>query len=79
MTAAATPLVRTVRDEAGREWYAYVVIPTRKLGAPQRAHWLALETTADFRFIAPVPEGWDKWSDAQLLTAIRSARTELRH
>ncbi|MDB4887113.1 MAG: hypothetical protein JWN79_2551 [Gemmatimonadetes bacterium] len=70
--------VRSVQDAQGRTWFAYPVIEGSKLGAPRRASWLCLECGPDRRYISPVPEDWQKWSDATLLHSISSARPDLR-
>jgi hypothetical protein len=73
--------VRSVQDAAGRTWHAYVVVARIKFdpeSEKRRRNWLALETAGDRRYLSPVPAGWSGWTDEQLLTAIASAKPDLR-
>jgi hypothetical protein len=73
--------VREVRDASDRTWHVYVVLERRKLDPDvktRRRNWLCLETADQRRFISPVPEGWEHWSDEQLRAAILAAKPDIR-
>jgi hypothetical protein len=73
--------VREVRDASDRTWHVYVVLEGRKFDPDiktRRRHWLCLEAADQRRFISPVPEGWQHWSDEQLRAAILAAKPDIR-
>ncbi len=81
MTSDLPPEHRTVVDDSGQTWQVYVVSEGRGWDAdlPDRRHdWLKCASQSDRRFIAPVPDGWLTWTDAELLYAITSARRDMR-
>ena len=63
---------RTFVDDAGVEWTVWDVHPTIRERLPRvtehlRDGWLALQgSETDRRRIAPIPDGWQEWSDDQL-------------
>lgn len=69
--------VRTVRDEQHCVWHVYVVVE-HMATATRRQNWLCLESKADRRFIAPIPDDWERWDDRELLRQIRHAIPDLR-
>jgi hypothetical protein len=72
---------RLVRDVDGRDW---TVMPIREGDRwdpeieMRRRDWLGCVTGDDRRYISPVPARWEQWSDAELASAIRKARPDLR-
>ena len=63
---------RMFLDDEGTEWTVWDVHPTMRKGIPQvterlRAGWLALQNSdVGRRRVAPIPPGWQEWTDAQL-------------
>lgn len=63
---------RIFLDSEGMEWTVWDVHPTERAGMPQvterlRAGWLALQNLdVGRRRVAPIPPGWQEWTDAQL-------------
>lgn len=81
MAEAEEQLVRSVTDADGRTWYVHVVIEGFRWDPEieeRRRNWLCLEAADDRRFISPVPEDWEQWSDATLLRWIGAAKPDLR-
>jgi hypothetical protein len=73
--------VRTVTDGTGRPWHVYVVVARLKFdteGGKRRRNWLSFESGDERRYITPVPEDWDYWSDDQLRAEILTAKQDLR-
>jgi hypothetical protein len=73
--------VQWFRDLKDRVWHVYVVVEGTKFGAVHDRHrhdWLCLESDGERRFITPVPDGWQRWSDMEFRTALNSARLDLR-
>jgi hypothetical protein len=73
--------VRTVADGTGRTWHAYVVVARLKFereSGKRRRNWLSFESSDERRYITPVPDGWDHWSDDQLRAEISAAKQDLR-
>lgn len=74
-------VVRDVLDQDGRRWHVFVVLEGMRWDPEiemRRRHWLCLETKGDRRYIAPVPTGWERWSDAELIAAIAMAKPDKR-
>ena len=73
--------LRVIHGVDGADW---TVLPIREgwRWDPEiemrRRDWLCCVTTGDRRYISPVPAGWEQWTDAELATAIRHARPDLR-
>lgn len=66
---------RTVIDGAGTEWVCISVIPMGTITGPLAASgmslgWLAARSATERRRITPIPEGWEDWSDEELLRVI---------
>ena len=81
MSTDLPPEHRTVVDDAGNAWQVYVVAEGRGWDADlpdRRSDWLKCVSQSDRRFIAPVPNEWLTWTDAQLLAAIVHARPDKR-
>ena len=81
MSSDLPPEYRAVVDESGNTWQVYVVSEGRGWDADlpdRRSDWLKCVSQAARRFIAPVPDGWLTWTDAQLLQAIARARPDKR-
>jgi hypothetical protein len=73
--------VQWFRDVKDRVWHVYVVVEGTEFGAVHDRHrhdWLCLESDGERRFITPVPDGWQRWSDTEFRTALNSARLDLR-
>jgi hypothetical protein len=73
--------IRLLTDTDGRIWHVYVVIEGYRWDPEieeRRRNWLCLESGRDRRFISPVPDDWQQWSEAFLLQQIRTARPDLR-
>lgn len=66
---------RSFRDERGREWQVWDVRPTADIVIrPElRGGWLAFESGDEKRRLAPVPDGWETASDAELLALLARA------
>lgn len=81
MTLPPEAPVRSVVDEQKTLWQVFVVREREATvtdGAARRRDWLRLESSVDRRFIAPIPPGWERWTDRELLAAIRRAYPDLR-
>jgi hypothetical protein len=75
------PGSRTLVDADGHTWHVYVVVEGLGWDADlpdRRSNWLACVSLADRRFIAPVPDGWESWSEDELRDAVASARRDKR-
>jgi hypothetical protein len=84
VTSSETPPgSRTLADADGHTWHVYVVVEGLGWDADlpdRRSNWLACVSLADRRFIAPVPEGWESWSEDELRAAVAKApRDKRRH
>src|SRR2546423_14606919 len=95
---------RTFRDERGREWDAWEVVPTaveRRMllhasGAQvrtdrRRVHearvvvprelqkgWIAFQSGAERKRLAPIPSGWSDMTDAELMQLLKQAERRSR-
>lgn len=70
--------LRTV-DIGGTTWTIWDVYPSaegvlRQMHAGELATgWLAFECTAEKRRLAPIPEGWEEWTEEALGNALVTA------
>ena len=88
---------RTFRDEQGRQWDVWEVVPTaverrmarsrRFSGAERRRHeearvlvpdalqkgWLAFQSEAERRRLAPIPGQWEEMTNEELLVLLKKA------
>jgi len=75
------PRLRVVRSLDGRAWVV-VHIQEGMRWDPEiemrRQDWLCCATLGDRRYVTPVPQGWNEWSDADLAAAVVRARPDLR-
>lgn len=73
---------RIFLDTEGMEWTVWDVHPTAREGMPRvterlRTGWLALQNLdSGRRRVAPIPHGWQEWTDAQLCEML--GNSELR-
>jgi len=75
------PALRSVRGTDGREWIVLFVRENvrwdPRIDVP-RKDWLSCIARDQRRYITPVPLGWERWSDGELLAQILRARPDLR-
>ena len=70
------PELHRIIEVDGRQWIVAPVIEGVGWDAelPVRRHnWLSLETHGERRFISPLPEDWDRWTDDHLREQVRAA------
>lgn len=71
--------LREFVDAAGRRWRVWETIPTRGTGLGEFGNgWLTFDDGAERRRLAPVPEGWPRFSDERLESLARIAKPSLR-
>ena len=71
---------RDFRDDAGREWQIWDVIPAMhrepphdELPARLRDGWLAFQCSGELRRLTPIPMNWPGLSDAELAQLVAEA------
>lgn len=75
---------RTLHAPDGTRWEVWDVQPGLQLG-PSRSHsallpdemaggWLCFDSAGEKRRLYPIPDGWDRSGDAELLQMCRDAR-----
>lgn len=70
----------------GAEWRIWDVRPTaaRRLGrvnataAGMEEGWLCFESETEKRRAAPIPQGWDGWTEAELRACLEAAEPVVR-
>jgi hypothetical protein len=73
--------VRYVTDGDQRAWRVFVVQEGMRWDPEiemRRANWLCCAAVGEQRYISPVPDGWEEWTDEILLEAIAQAPPDLR-
>lgn len=65
---------RTFRDANGREWEAWDVVPTKWVGPTLEGGWLAFQSGAERRRLAPLPLYWATAPDEELREMLRRAK-----
>lgn len=66
--------MRVIRDDTGVDWTVFVVVPgtlvTRRtntmLPDALSGGWLCFQSMSQTRRLAPVPEGWESLTEAEL-------------
>ena len=81
--AADSPASREVHDERGVRWLVFTVHPSAKAGRAvireaYRGGWLSFDSGVETRRVAPIPDGWERMADAELLTLLSRAETARR-
>lgn len=70
----------------GVEWQVWDVVPGTSMKSANRhtafdmpSGWLVLQCEQEKRRIVPTPKGWEEWSDAELVEAIKGAEIAPPH
>jgi hypothetical protein len=76
--AAAEP--RVFEDSKSVRWTTFAVRPSsdRTLSGPYQKGWLSFDSGAETRRLAPIPDGWNTLSDAELRQLCERAKVAPR-
>ena len=67
--------LREFADAAERRWQVWETIPTRGAGLGEFGNgWLTFDDGEERRRLAPVPEGWPRFTDERLGLLVRIAK-----
>ena len=75
--ASELPASRELEDERGVRWVVFTVYPSAA-GRPvireaYRGGWLSFDSGVETRRAAPIPPGWERMSDAELMVLLAGA------
>ena len=71
--------LREFVDAQGRKWRVWETIPARAVGLGEFGKgWLTFDDGTERRRLAPVPEGWPRYTDERLALLLRIAQPSRR-
>ena len=82
-TSSDTPASREIEDSTGVRWLVFTVYPSATAGRPvireaYLAGWLSFDSGVETRRMAPIPPGWERMTDEELLALLARAEPARR-